>query len=190
MFISSVFLTMGIIIVFLIVGILFSVSSLFIGEFLLSNYATFAKIQATLLIIAGSLMIRTPNFITKITLPSRIDRFTQTIFERENPYLSSFTLGSLYTLIALPCASGIFVLIWSEMLGDPFISQLQTILFFALGSGIPFFFLSVYIPNFNSHLMNSVNDARNKIIISLGVILIITGIWLLLSETPNNYIKL
>jgi cytochrome c biogenesis protein CcdA len=187
--ISAILITTGIMIVFLLIGVLFSISSSFIGEFLLLNYAFFAKLQASFLIIAGILMIRSPQFISKITLPSRLEMYSQRIFEKENPFLSSFLIGTIYAIIAAPCASGIFVLVWSEMLLEPLGSQLLIVLFFAVGSGLPFFIMGIYMPSFTSGFMKSVHNARNKMMIGLGVILILAGMWLFLSETPNSYLN-
>ena len=134
-------------------------------------------------------MIWTPSILSKITIPSRLEIFTHNIFERDNPYLSSFLIGTLYTIIAVPCASGIFVLVWVEMILEPLTIKFLIVLFFALGSGLPFFFMSLYVPSFNSTFMKSVNNARRKITIILGLILILVGIWLYSTDSPTTLIN-
>ncbi|MHA2504208.1 MAG: cytochrome c biogenesis CcdA family protein, partial [Candidatus Kariarchaeaceae archaeon] len=137
---SSFFLILGLMVVFLFIGAI----SNSIGSFLISNYSLFAKIQGAILILAGLFMIRTPSFIYKITLPDRVENW---LYDENRgasrPYLFSFMLGLLFTIIAAPCASGFFLFVWFTLAGQTFTSQVALVLAFAVGVGLPFLLIAL-----------------------------------------------
>ncbi len=183
-FLSSIFLMLGLMTVFVFIGFI----SQFIGEFLLSNYNLFARIQGMIIIIAGIIIIRPPNFISSFSLPSQFQDWLyneETILKR--PYLYNFILGLLFTLIAAPCAAGFFILSWNTLLEvDSFSSKLLLIFGFTLGVGLPFIFMSLFVPQVRAELVNKMHSATNKISIVLGIILIIIGSLLILDLSPIN----
>ena len=174
---SSLFLISGLIVVFLFIG---AISNL-IGAFLISNYSLFAKIQGGLLILAGGLMIKTPAFIYRITLPDKVENWLYDEDRGKNrPYVFSFILGLLFTIIAAPCASGFFLYVWSTLIGQSFPSQFLLVLAFSLGVGTPFLLISVFLPDISGETVGKMHATTNYISKILGVILIGVGIFLIL----------
>jgi len=182
-FLSSLFLISGLMVVFLSIG---AISNL-IGGFLLKNYALFAKIQGGILIIAGLLMIKTPGFIYEITLPDRLENWLYDENRSENrPYIFSFVLGLLFTIIATPCAAGFFLTVWGTLIGEAFGSQVLLVLAFSLGAGLPFMIMSLFLPQVRGDLINKMHSANSKISFVLGIFLVIIGIILIVDLLPTN----
>ncbi|MCH8906199.1 MAG: cytochrome c biogenesis protein CcdA, partial [Candidatus Heimdallarchaeota archaeon] len=158
-FISSLFLILGILTVFLTIGLI----SAQIGNFLLKNYSNFAKIQALLLILAGTVLIRPPNFFYKFQIPAKLENMLYNEDSARNPYLFNYIVGLSYTFIAAPCAGGIFIAVWRNMIAssnpiDPFL----IIVAFSLGAGMPFLFMSLYLPTLNSQIIGRIQNASRK----------------------------
>ncbi|MHA2250590.1 MAG: cytochrome c biogenesis CcdA family protein [Candidatus Kariarchaeaceae archaeon] len=172
--ISSFFLIAGILVVFFSLGL---VTDKF-GQFLLNNYSSFAKMEAILLFLAGILMIKTPSLLYKIKLPDRFERHLYSENEARNPFIFSFLVGLAYTVIATPCAAGFFLVSWDYLIGESFLNQFFIVLAFSLGAGLPFIVMSFYVPQVRGNVIDSLQNANQKITTALGVILILISIWL------------
>ena len=177
-FFSSIALILGILVVFLTLGLIVNAA---FRVFLLRNYVTFARLQGSLIAVAGFFMIKTPKIFSKIQLPDRIyDMLYQDNVNR-NPFLFSFGIGLIYTIIAAPCAGGYFLAVWSSLLGKTLLEQFILVLFFSIGAGFPFIFTSILLPQFRQDLMMKLHNASHKISVGLGIMLILAGIWLFTS---------
>lgn len=177
---SSLFLIAGILVVFGFFGLIINL----LGSFLIRNYSSFAKLQSIILVIAGVIMIKTPNLITKIHLPIRIERFLFTENKNQNIYVFNFLVGLSYTIIAAPCAASIFITVWANFIGKSIIYQFFIVLSFSFGAGLPFIIMSLYIPQIRSDIIGKIHNAQRKISITLGIILIFVGLWLYTEVSP------
>ncbi|MHA2274915.1 MAG: cytochrome c biogenesis CcdA family protein [Candidatus Kariarchaeaceae archaeon] len=173
---SSFSLIAGVLLVFL--SLTFLTNQAF-RSFLIDNYVSFATLQAIFLMVAGILMLRPPLFLSKIQIPAWFYKMISNEEKEPNPYLVSFILGLLYTIIAAPCAGGYFFAFWNNLLGLAFVEQFILVLMFSLGAGTPFLIASVIMPEFGQDLTMRFQDASHKISQILGIMLIIVGFWLL-----------
>ncbi|MHA2090200.1 MAG: cytochrome c biogenesis CcdA family protein [Candidatus Kariarchaeaceae archaeon] len=171
---SSLFLIAGILTVFFSLSLVFDLFS----DYLLRNYSSFAKFQAVLFVIAGLLLIRTPSILYKIKLPSRFEAILYSDNPNRNPFIFNFLIGLSYTVIAVPCAAGYFIVVWDTMLDVNFIDQFLIVFAFSLGAGLPFIIMSLYIPQVRAEIVGKIHNASRKISIVMGIILIIVAIWL------------
>ncbi len=174
---SSLLLILGIMIVFLIIGML----SNFIGDFLIRNLPLFTKIQAIIIIIAGLIMIKTPKIFYKIHLPEKIERMLYDESNDKNLYIFSFSLGLIYTIIAAPCAAGFFLGFWGLLINEVFINQLLLVLVFSFGAGIPFIVLGLILPDIQPSTVGKIHKSTRGLSITLGIIFIALGIWIYIS---------
>jgi len=171
--------------VFLFVG---TISNL-IGRFLLENYSLFARIQGGILIFAGILMIWTPDFIYSITLPDKLENWLYDEDRSKNrPYIFNYVLGLLFTIIAAPCAAGFFLTVWGTLIGETVVSQIFLVLAFSLGAGLPFMFMSLFLPQVRSDIVSKMHSATSKISKGLGIMLIIVGVVLLFEVIPTSFV--
>lgn len=174
-FLSSLALITGIIIVFLAIGLL----SNSISGALLKNYATFATIQSLLLIFAGILLIKTPQFMYNIRLPEKLEAFLYNENAQRNSIFFSFILGLVYTIIAAPCAGALFLTVWNMLLGQSFVNQFILVFFFAVGAGFPFLFISLFVDELQPKTIGKIHSASSNISLFLGIIFVILGLYLL-----------
>lgn len=179
-FFSSFALIGGILTVFFSLGLVANL----IGQFLLRNYSLFARIQGGLLIVAGLIMIKTPNFIYRISLPDSIENKLFNSDEDHNPLLFSYLVGLLFTIIAAPCASGYFLVAWTSLIGQNLINQFLLVIAFSLGAGFPFVLMSILTPELKGDIVGKVRQTSAGITIVLGMILVAVGAWLFIKVTP------
>lgn len=178
---SSLALILGIVVVFFSIGFIANKFE----QALIQNYFIFARIQAVILIIAGLILIKTPSFMYKIRLPSKLENFIYSENAQKNSILFSFILGLVYTIIAAPCAGGLFLGVWSQLIGQTIIDQFLLVLFFALGAGLPFLAMSLFIEDITPKTIGRIHSTSSKISIILGIIFIMVGIWLIFDSTKS-----
>lgn len=178
---SSLALILGIVVVFFSIGFIANKFE----QALIQNYFIFARIQAVILIIAGLILIKTPSFMYKIRLPSKLENFIYSENAQKNSILFSFILGLVYTIIAAPCAGALFLGVWSQLIGQTIIDQFLLVLFFALGAGLPFLAMSLFIEDITPKTIGRIHSTSSKISIILGIIFIMVGIWLIFDSTKS-----
>lgn len=178
---SSLALILGIVVVFFSIGFIANIFE----QALIQNYFIFARIQAVILIIAGLILIKTPSFMYKIRLPSKLENFIYSENAQKNSILFSFILGLVYTIIAAPCAGALFLGVWSQLIGQTIIDQFLLVLFFALGAGLPFLAMSLFIEDITPKTIGRIHSTSSKISIILGIIFIMVGIWLIFDSTKS-----
>lgn len=171
-FLSMLLLGAGIMIVFTLFGLLFNVA---IGSFLIRNFGIFAIFQSILLITIGLLMIKTPQFIYNIQLPSSLNNILYKDGVQSRIGLLSFLVGLFYTIIALPCAFGYFILSWSLVLEATLIVKLFAFLAFTIGAIFPFMVIGLFIPELKSNFSGKIQQGSNYLKIALGFIILILG---------------
>ena len=181
--VRSLSLMAGVLIVFL--SLTFLTNQAF-RAFLIENYVSFATLQAVVLIISGFLLIRPPVFLSKIQIPQWFYNMITSKDKEPNPFLVSFILGLLYTIIAAPCAGGFFLVLWNNILGLTFINQFILVLMFSLGAGTPFLIASIVFPDLGQDFTMRFQNASHKISLLLGVMLIIAGFWLATTVSAFN----
>lgn len=178
---SSLALILGIVVVFFSIGFIANKFE----QALIQNYFIFARIQAVILIIAGLILIKTPSFMYKIRLPSKLENFIYSENAQKNSILFSFILGLVYTIIAAPCAGALFLGVWSQLIGQTIIDQFLLVLFFALGAGLPFLAMSLFIEDITPKTIGRIHSTSSKISIILGIIFIMVGILLIFDSTKS-----
>lgn len=178
---SSLALILGIVVVFFSIGFIANKFE----QALIQNYFIFAKIQAAILIIAGLILIKTPSFMYKIRLPSKLENFIYSENTQKNSILFSFILGLVYTIIAAPCAGALFLGVWSQLIGQTIFDQFLLVLFFAIGAGLPFLAMSLFIEDITPKTIGKIHSTSSKITIILGIIFILVGIWLIFDSTKS-----
>ena len=177
----SIFLTLGILVVFLTLALLVKIGFLGISSFLLSHVPEFNFLMSIILIIFGILMIIGYEF----TFFYRVPGFSSFLISQnpENNLIASFSLGLAYTLIATPCAAPIFLsLIFQVIFLDPFTIILLMVIY-AIGCGIPFLVIGILYPNFGKEIRAQYGGLVKYIKPFSGVILLLMAFYLL-----NNFV--
>ena len=173
---STLGLILGVTIVFSLLGTIVNVS---LKLFLLNNYVLFARTQAVMIILAGLVLLTHPTFLYKISLPQKMQNF---LFDSEgrNPFIFSFVLGLLYTIIAAPCAGGYFFAVWASLINITVFEQTFLVMAFSLGAGTPFILASMIFTGENNTTAIRIRQSGNRISQIMGVILCLSGLYLLL----------
>ena len=174
--IGSIFLTIGILIIFLFLALLIKAGQIWIAIFLNSYTVEFNVLMAIILLILGLLMILKVDLTIFYRLPnlSRI----HTSHKPENSIISSFYLGLSYTAIAAPCAAPIFLsLITLIIVLQPTVISLM-ILVYAIGAGSPFLLIGLIIPSIKFNLNMKFNQIAKWIKPISGFIIILMSLFL------------
>jgi len=174
---SSFFLMLGIMVVFLSLALLFKAGQVWLGLFLNTHVIEFNILMAVLLFTFGLLMIFELDMAIFYRLPTLIRTNLST--SSENSFISSFYLGLSYTAIAAPCAAPIFLgLIMLILIFDPLVI-FTIIVEYALGSGLPFVVIGSLIPHITYNLNSQFNKIARWIKPISGVILTMMSIFLI-----------
>ena len=177
----SFFLTLGILVVFLLLALLAKIGISGLSTLLLTHVPEFNMIMSILLIIVGLLMI----FGKELTFFYRFPGLA-TFLVSENPennMIASFSLGLAYTAIAAPCAAPIFLnLVFTFIILDPLSITLLMIIY-AMGCGIPFLVIGLLYPNFGKEIRKNYLSLAEYIKPVSGVILLLMSFYLI-----NDYV--
>ncbi|MCY3412586.1 MAG: cytochrome c biogenesis protein CcdA [Candidatus Heimdallarchaeota archaeon] len=171
---SSLALIAGIIVVFFSIGFL----STYIGEFLINNRNTLARIQALIILIAALILLISPQFMYNIKLPEKLENFIYSDEGQKNSLMFSFILGLVYTIIAAPCAGALFISVWAGMIGQTIFTQFLLVLAFAFGAGIPFLAMSLFVEEIKGETIGKIHATSSWVSRILGIIFLITAVWL------------
>lgn len=173
---SALLLTAGILTVLLLFAWFASYT---LTSFLIRNYLYFAVFQASILIISGIILVKTPSIIYNIKLPQKIENWIFSEDDSKNFFVISYVLGLIFTIIAAPCASGYFLSVLAMSISRVFIEQLIVLLSYSLGAGLPFLVFSVFNVTVSGETIGKIHWLNNRLSLLLGSILIITGGWIL-----------
>jgi cytochrome c-type biogenesis protein len=168
----------GIMIVFSIIGLVFSA---IIGGFFIRNFSTFIIFQTLIFLIIGLIMIKTPKIIYRIQLPSSLNNLLYKERVQSRIVLFSFLLGLFYTIIALPCAFGYFIISWNLVINANLTVKFLGFLCFSLGATIPFIIIGLFVPELKGSVVQKVHRGAEYVKIALGVIILLFGFYFLVA---------
>lgn len=175
---SAVLLTAGILTVLLLFAWFASYT---LTSFLIRNYFYFAIFQASILIISGIILVKTPSFIYNIKLPEKIENWIFSDDDSKNFYVLSYVLGLIFTIIAAPCASGYFLSVLAMSISKVFLEQTIILMSYSIGAGLPFLIFSVFNVKITGDTIGKIHWLNNRLSLFLGSILIIIGGWILIT---------
>ena len=179
--IVSIFLTLGILVIFLSLALLVKVGQVGFSSFLSSHVPEFNLIMAILLIIFGSLML----FGKELTIFYRLPGLTSILISDnpENGLIASFLLGLAYTAVAAPCAAPIFLSIVVQIVFLDPVSIVLIMVVYSIGCGVPFLVIGLLYPNFNQEIKHNYSQMVKYIKPFSGFILLVMSFYLL-----NNFV--
>lgn len=175
---SMLALMAGILIVFSIISLVITET---VGQFILNNYRNFAIFQAVLTIAVGGILIYTPKFMYNIKLPQFFEDFMYSDNVQNRTIYLSFIMGLAYTIIATPCAIGYFLGAISSVIGQTIFVKLLGFTFFSMGASLPFLLLALIVPEIKENFVSGIQKGSFMIKLILGVLVVIAGIWLLVT---------
>ncbi len=177
---SLIGLTAGIMIVYSTIGLLVNSFLSLIG-FFLQNYVTFATVQGALLILAGIMLVYTPKILYSIQLPQFLNDLLYSKRVSGNLLILGFVVGLLYTIIAAPCAISYFFVSWGQLLNLGLSDKIIGYSGFSLGAAFPFLLIVLLVPEFKQTFAAKISKNQEKIKTVLGIIVLISGFYLILS---------
>jgi cytochrome c-type biogenesis protein len=188
-FITSILVILGIMSLFMIMGLVTNVISSQILAFFSDNFRTFQLLQGLLLLILGSaLVMNFKFFLNKVNIVSGFSQ--ERIQSLKNPYVSSYFIGVFFAAIAAPCALIYFLTLFTIVAGESLANVFFLMIIFSFGAGIPFFIIGTGIPIiqdvFNQDgsvissklpkIANTLNNALPKL---SGVLILLVGLFLI-----------
>jgi len=176
---SVLILGAGVMLVFSTFGLIYNVT---LGTFLIKNYATFLLVQGMVLFIAGLFLIKTPQLILNITLPSKLNDLMYSERVQSNTYLLSFIVGLFYTIIAAPCAFSYFLWEWSMVLTESILAKIMAFALYTIGAILPFLLIAGFFTEIKSQFAKRVQQGSNLAKYIFGIILVGIGVYLVLSS--------
>ena len=155
---------------------IFALIGTYIGSFLIQNYILFNLIVGIFLIIMGYIIINPKLeeiFFSRIPVPEIVQRQMQ---KEEYSGLDLFTLGTVYSLIALPCAGPVFIALLPLVINfNNQIVSLFSLSLFALGLLIPYLLLIMVTTETQTKFIKKVRNNYNIIKIITGLLIILVG---------------
>ncbi|MHA1909681.1 MAG: cytochrome c biogenesis CcdA family protein [Candidatus Thorarchaeota archaeon] len=156
---------------------LFSVISIFIGTFIVQNYAMLRAILGALIGFVGFLMLS--EQLRKILRLNSMSLRSQP--SAPTGLFSIYTIGLGYSLLAAPCTGpaliSVFLLFGAQ--SDLFI-LLMMFLAISIGVTIPYLTLALLTGESRQRFTNTVTEKARAIEIGLGILLIVLAIILIL----------
>jgi cytochrome c-type biogenesis protein len=180
-FAVSLFLTLGILVIFLLLALLVKIGQFGFSTFLSTHVPEFNLLMSILLIIFGLLMI----FGKELTLFYRLPGLSTILVSRtpENNLIASFLLGLAYTAMAAPCAAPIFLsLLFQILFLDP-ITIVIIMVVYSVGCGVPFLVIGLLYPNFSKEIKTDYKQVVKYIKPISGFILLVMSFYLI-----NNFV--
>lgn len=183
--VTSVLVTLGIMTVFVGMGMVFSS----VVGFFADNYENFRFLQGILLVILGGLLIFGISFnITKVW---EVSAFAHDYISRfHNPWFVAYLIGLFFALLAAPCALIVFLATFTLIAGEGLITTVMVMVLFSVGAGIPFVIIGVIVPALKKTFEEKFITSKNVLIGSnkinrflprvVGVLILLTGVALVL----------
>lgn len=173
----SFFLTLGILVVFLTLGLLVKISQTALSSFLTGHVPEFNLLMSIVLVIIGIAMISGIEMSFFDKLPG-----FSTFLVSENPenkLIASFTLGLAYTLLAAPCAGALFIsVVLQATFFDP-ITLVLILIIYSIGCGLPFLAIGLLYPNFGKEIRMKYGSFVKYINPISGIILLLMSFYLI-----------
>lgn len=186
---SGTMVTLGVMTVFLLFGFLLRrvASSI---SLINDNYVVFLGVEGLILLAIGILMAAGVKF--EFGFLSRLASGTQNLLDADRNYIiQSYLIGIFFTVLAAPCAvlpfSALFILIATS-------TEVSTVVFvivvFSLGAGLPFFAMSLLVPEFKDILLSNKEKAYKFLPIVTGLILVTIGIVLVYQSISYGVLEI
>ncbi|MHA2365965.1 MAG: cytochrome c biogenesis CcdA family protein [Candidatus Hodarchaeales archaeon] len=189
-FISSVLVVLGIMTVFITLGLITSIITSEFLDFFSDNYRKFSFLQGILLIIVGGILIfRISIGFNRLT---ELSGSSQELMQNfKNPYLVSYFIGLFFALLAAPCALIYFLTLFLIVAGETISNTIFYMIIFSLGASFPFTLVGTIFPliknkfegfgdSFKSSVLSKrANDLNTILPRIVGLLIIIVGIILI-----------
>ncbi|MFX1514388.1 MAG: cytochrome c biogenesis protein CcdA [Promethearchaeota archaeon] len=179
---SGIFCTIGIMIVFVFVGILTSQA----GSMLIENHSKLTLIMGGILILLGMFLISPLNIgiLQKLNTGQMID----SLFQKERGTISlSLLIGLSFALIAAPCAMPIFLSVIIISLRESILQSMIRMIAFSIGTGLPFVIMGIMVPELKEQfIQKGVQFKRWSELIS-GLLILLVGLDMVLPHFISSY---
>ena len=164
---SGIVCSLGLILVFSLVGLV-----VMAAHILIQPYLNIIQIIAAIIIIIFGIIMLTKVTIPRITIPIQPSK--------RKGSLGLFIYGVAYGMAALACSSPIFfsVMFYATLAGGA-MQGLVTFIVYALGMSIPLIIITYLIATMKQLLINRIRNALPTIQKFSGVLLILIGILLI-----------
>lgn len=170
--ILTTILISGVILAFMIYAILAD----YLFDVLQQTFTELNAIMGAILIIIGLYLIFEHYFPFLQSITGKLPGLQPRMDEEKDNYIDVFILGLSYSLIAIPCASGIYMgLITLIKSGDPLYSFFGFPLF-AIGLSLPYYLLAISASEFRMQIAQWMARKSKLVNILMGVLLVIIGI--------------
>lgn len=173
--IASLLVTMGIMTVFILMGLLVNT---FLFDFFNDNFREFRFFQGVLLVILG-LILGFQISVGTMQLSELSGKFSTRLQNLNNPWLTSYLIGLFFSLLGAPCGIVAFGTVFLIAATKTTFEIIILMLIFSVGAGIPFFVISGFLPSFQKTLKKDAWIIMNLSKIA-GLIVIITGLYLII----------
>ncbi len=173
--IASLLVTLGIMTVFIIMGILIN-TVLF--DFFNNNYREFRFYQGVLLVVLG-LFLSLQISVGTLQFSNLSGKISTKLQNLNNPWLTSYFIGLFFALLGAPCGIVAFGTVFLIVSTKTTLEIIILMVVFSIGAGIPFFVISGILPSFQTTLKKDAWTIRNLSRIA-GIIVIITGSYLII----------
>ena len=184
-FYSSVYLTLGIMVVFLSLTLLIKLGSAGLAGFLTSYFLPFNTLMALLLFFLGIIMLIGFNLPFTSRGPELASRMLSKV--EEDQLSTSFFMGLGYTLIAAPCAAPVFLALLPLIVTIDFMTAIIIMVIFSIGAGIPFLIIGIAIPDIKLKIVTTYHKFAGYVTPISGIFLILISFYLLnLYVLPYN----
>ena len=174
---SSIFLTLGILVIFLLLALLVKMGQLGFASFLNRYNIEFNFIMSIILLVLGLTMI----FKIELSIFYRLPGISSILLNKntENHLIASFLLGLSYTAIAAPCAAPIFLALMTQIV---FLTPIEIVIImsiYSIACGLPFFIIGILYPEFNTQIKSSYKNVVAYIKPFTGLILLSMSFYLI-----------
>ncbi len=185
--IAASLVTLGAMTIFVLLGFVTSNVLLFFSK----NFTYFKLLQGVLLLVIGILILLRIDF--QASMMSAINTKIQTLLSSDrNPWIVSYLLGLVFTLIAAPCAVIYFIAVFTLAASETVFFSMAMMLVFSTGLGVPFFLLGFVFPLFSSpqHLSHDIQRLVQNIFPRIaGGIIVLVGLFLIIDSGLFGFLE-
>ncbi len=178
-FISSILVTLGVLIVFVFMGILLQGFRNLFFDFFNPNYVKFRFAEGVVLVVLGMLYAG-KKYIGGGVFSRFSDWTVNIITSTENPWLGSFLIGLFFAVLAAPCALILFITVFTLIINSATVfNGILISTAFAIGTGIPFVLMGAVIPSIKENILANKEKIFKYLPIITGLIIVAVGTFLI-----------
>lgn len=175
--ISGISLTLGLLTTFFIVALFIKLSISQVLDFLVYSNIDFNVLISIIIFISAIIILIGPEKLPLVnSAPQVAHRFLEDA--KEESYITAYTMGLVYTLIAAPCAFPVFLSAFTLISSLPAFDATFAIIVYSLGAGLPFILIGVLIPEVKQTIFKKYQFIAPKIKYFSAWLLIMLSIYL------------